>query len=117
AERLRRGEMITIYGDGEQTRDFIHVADVAAVNERAALGPDPGGEPINVASGVETSVLAVIAAMRAILRVDAAVTFTEERAGDVRRSWADITRLRERLGYIPRIGLEAGLRELLGVGG
>lgn len=117
AERLRRGEMITIYGDGEQTRDFIHVADVAAVNERAALGPDPGGEPINVASGTETSVLAVIAAMRAILRVDAAITFTSERPGDVRRSWADISRLRARLGYTPGVDLDAGLRDLLGAAG
>ncbi len=116
AERLRRGELITIFGNGEQTRDFIHVADVAAVTERAALGPDPGGEPINVASGTQTSVLAVIAAMRAILHVDAAIAFTGERAGDVRRSWADITRLRERLGYTPQIGLQDGLRELLGVG-
>jgi UDP-glucose 4-epimerase len=115
ARRLRAGEPITIHGDGEQTRDFIHVRDVAAVNERAALGPDPGPGPYNVGTGSETSVLALLAALRAILRVDATVVFGPERPGDVRRSCADITRLCAWLGHRPAsvtAGLEAGLRDL-----
>jgi UDP-glucose 4-epimerase len=114
AERLACGWTVTIYGDGEQTRDFIHVSDVARVNVLAALGPDPGGDPINVSTGTRTSVLALLAALRTVLRVDAAVVFAPERPGDVRHSQADITRLAQRLGYVPRVDLEAGLRDLVG---
>ncbi|MBI2760615.1 MAG: SDR family NAD(P)-dependent oxidoreductase [Chloroflexi bacterium] len=114
AHRLASGEPIAIHGDGEQSRDFIHVSDVAAVNVRAALGPDPGDGPINVAGGTQTSIMALLAALRTILRADAAIRFGPERTGDVRHSRADITRLRDRLGYTPRASLEEGLRELLG---
>lgn len=114
ARRLAAGETVTILGDGEQTRDFIHVSDVAAINLRAALGPDPGEGALNVGSGGQTSVLALLAAMRAVLRADAAVTFGAERPGDVRHSRADIMRLRGWLGHPPRTALDEGLRELLG---
>jgi UDP-glucose 4-epimerase len=113
-DRLATARTVTIYGDGGQTRDFIHVSDVAAVNALAALGPDPGGEPINVASGERTSVLALLAQVRALLRTDAAVVFAPERPGDVRHSQADVARLRDRLGYTPRTPLRDGLRDLLG---
>lgn len=114
AHRLAAGERVTIYGDGEQTRDFIHVSDVAAINARAALGPDPGGGPINVSTGTRTSILRVLTALRDVLRADAHIVFAPERPGDVRHSQADTSRLHERLDYVPAIGIEAGLRELLG---
>ena len=114
ARRLAAGVPITIHGDGEQTRDFIHVSDVAAINVRAALGPDPGEGAFNVGSGTQTSILALLATLRAALRADATIVFGPERAGDVRCSHADITLLRERLGYTPRMSFEAGIRDLVG---
>ena len=113
ARRLAAGKVVTIPGDGEQTRDFIHVADVAGINARAALGPDPGEGAINVGSGTQTSLLDLLAAMRAVLHADAIIDFAPERPGDVQRSQADITRLREQLGYTPQIDLRAGLQNLL----
>jgi UDP-glucose 4-epimerase len=117
ARRLAAGEPIFIPGDGEQTRDFVHVADVAAVNVRAALGPDPGEGAINVGTGTETSVHALIEALCAALGVRPTLVSVPERPGDVRHSRADITRLRDRLGYTPRVSLAEGLRTLLADGG
>lgn len=111
--RLASGTPITIDGDGEQTRDFIHVTDVAAVNARAALDADPGGGAINVGSGVETSVLGLLSALQVILRADATIRFGPPRPADVRRSCAAIDALRERLGYSPAIALADGLRDLV----
>lgn len=113
---LRAGRPITIHGDGEQTRDLIHVSDIAALNVRAALGSDPGGEPVNVGTGIATSVLGVLASLRELLRADAAVTFVPARAGDVRHSRASIDRLRQVFGYAPRIALRDGLLGLLSDG-
>ncbi len=113
AARLRAGEMLTIDGDGEQTRDFIHVQDVATVNERAALGPYPGPEPINVATGVATSVLGTVALIRQVLRVDAELRFGPPRPGDIRHSRAAVERLRDRTGYQAATPLGYGLAELL----
>jgi UDP-glucose 4-epimerase len=113
---LRERRTITVYGDGEQTRDFIHVSDIAAINLRAALGPDPGGEPLNVGTGMGVSVLGVLGEVRALLKTDAAVVFAPERAGDVRYSRADISRLHARLGYTPRVAFRDGLAALVQAG-
>lgn len=113
ARRLSAGETITVHGDGAQTRDFIHVSDVAAVTARAATGPDPGGEPINVGSGSQTTLLTLLSTLQAELGVQAPIVFGPERVGDVRYSQADITRLRERLGYVPQVELRQGLADLL----
>ena len=113
ARRLMTGEVITLPGDGEHTRDFVQVSDVAAVNARAAVGPDPGEGAINVGTGTRTSLLALLAAIRDVLGVDAVVAHGPERPGDVRHSQADVSRLHERLGYTPRVDLPAGLRDLL----
>jgi UDP-glucose 4-epimerase len=116
AAGLRAGRTLTVHGDGEQTRDLIHVSDVAALNLLAALGPDPGGEPVNAGTGIATSVLGVLNLLRSLLRVDAALSFAPERTGDVRHSCADIGRMQEVFGYTPRVALRDGLADMLGIG-
>jgi UDP-glucose 4-epimerase len=110
---LRERRVVTVHGDGEQTRDMVHVSDVAAITVRAALCADPGGEPINVGAGTGTSVLEVLSTVRGLLHADAAVRFAPERPADVRHSCADVTRLRAWLGYTPSVNLADGLRETL----
>ncbi len=110
---LRAETPLIIDGDGEQTRDFVHVSDVAAVNLRAALGPYPGPEPINIARGRATSVLGLVTLIRHLLRVDAVLRFGPARPGDVRHSWASVSRLQQCLGYEAAIRLEDGLQRLL----
>jgi UDP-glucose 4-epimerase len=109
---LAEGRTPTIYGDGEQTRDYVYVGDVVAANLRAAE-LDVGGA-INVGTGVETSVLDLVEAFRGLDGGDAfEPVHAEARAGEVLRSCLDASRARELLGWEPQVGLADGLRRTL----
>jgi nucleoside-diphosphate-sugar epimerase len=110
---LLSGERPTIYGDGEQTRDFTYVANVVDGVLRAAEAPDAAGRVINVATGTRISLNALLETLARILGVSADARHVEPRAGDVRDSQADIRRARALLGYEPKVGLEEGLRETI----
>ncbi|MFW6335972.1 MAG: NAD-dependent epimerase/dehydratase family protein [Phycisphaeraceae bacterium] len=112
ASRLRRGEAPTIFGDGEQSRDFVYIDNVVHANLLAARHPQPlGGAVFNVACGDRISVKHLAVQMaEAFDRSDLQPHFAEERAGDVKHSQADIAAIREALGYEPRVGFEDGLR-------
>lgn len=104
-----KGEEVRIFGDGEQTRDFIFVTDVAEANLRAAQAPGISGAVINVASGQRTSVNELVAVIGQCLDRGLAARHDPPRAGDVRHSWADIGRARELLGFEPEVDLKRGL--------
>jgi len=109
ADRLWRGEEITIYGDGKQTRDFVHIDD-AVTFFIAALGKASPDAPVcNVATGKETSVLSAAHQIAEILKRKAKVSFAPARMGDIYRSVADIGRAELLLGYKAKIKFEDGL--------
>lgn len=115
AAALRSGKQPTIYGDGKQTRDFVHVANIVEANLLAGASQRPlMGEVFNIGTGVRVSLLEVLQTMAGIFGVKAEPVFAPGRAGDVRDSLADISRARDVLGYEPRVGLEEGLRRLVG---
>lgn len=103
----------TIYGDGEQTRDFTYVANVVDGVLRACEAPGAAGQIINVATGGRISLNMLFEEMRRLVGADVRPAYEEARAGDVRDSQADITRARELLGYVPTVSFEAGLRDTL----
>ena len=98
--RVHEGVPIEIYGDGEQTRDFIYVGDTADLIAQIHDSPDCRGQVLNVATGVETSVNDLV---RRILEVmgapDHPIFHSEERPGDVRRHLADVSKLKNILGH------------------
>ena len=106
-DRLRAGEGVTIFGDGEQTRDFVYVGDVAAA-VLAAIGHDGG--TFNVGTGEETSVNELFEACRRIAGVDAGAEYAPARAGEALRSVVDVSRAERELGWHPHSSLEDGLR-------
>ncbi|HSO01389.1 MAG TPA: NAD-dependent epimerase/dehydratase family protein [Gaiellaceae bacterium] len=106
-ERLRAGAGVTIFGDGEQTRDFVYVGDVVAA-VLAAIGHDGG--TFNVGTGEETSVNVLFEACRRIADVDADAGYAAARAGDALRSVVDVSRAERELGWRPRFSLDEGLR-------
>ncbi|HVC19354.1 MAG TPA: SDR family oxidoreductase [Vicinamibacterales bacterium] len=108
---LAEGRRPTIYGDGEQTRDFTYVANVVDGVLRACGAPGASGTVINVATGGRISLNALFRTLRDILGVRVEPIYAEPRAGDVRDSQADITRARTLLGYEPTVSLEEGLRK------
>ena len=103
------GEPITIYGDGEQSRDFTYVANVIDATLRAADAPDANGRIFNIAAGSPASVNHVAETIGVILGKPVEKRFEPPRAGDIRDSWADISAARETLGYEPRVDLASGL--------
>lgn len=102
------GEPFPITSDGEQTRDFTHVSDVARANIMAAEGEKVGaGEVINIGSGKEYSVNA-IAKM-----IGGETVFIPARPGEVRRTCADTRLAKELIGWEPQVSLEQGLQDLM----
>jgi UDP-glucose 4-epimerase len=113
-DRIEAGEPPLIYGDGNQSIDFVHCRDVAAAN-LAAMRSDVTAGVFNVASGTETSLNDLAALMLKLLgRPDLKPEHREERAiNPVRRCLADTSLARERLGFEARISLPEGLRSLI----
>src|SRR5215204_296764 len=101
----------TIYGDGEQTRDFTYVANVVDGVLRACEADGASGEVINVATGGRISLNQLFITMRDLVGATAEPTYLETRAGDVRDSQADIAKAEQILGYAPTVSFEEGLRE------
>jgi nucleoside-diphosphate-sugar epimerase len=101
----------TIFGDGEQTRDFTYVANVVDGVLRACDAPAASGEIINVATGGRISLNRLFEEMRRLIGADVTPRYAEARAGDVRDSQADISKARRLLGYEPLITFEEGLQK------
>ncbi len=108
-----RGEWPTVYGDGEQTRDWTYIDNVVHGNVLAMKAERTSGETVNVACGGAVTVNAVIAAINNALGKDVPIKYVGERPGDVRHSCADISLARTLLGYEPVIDFEEGLRRAI----
>ena len=111
AKALLENTPPTIYGDGEQTRDFTYVANVVDGVLRAVTAPGASGHVVNVATGTSISLNRLFASMRGIVGSRLEVTYGPVRSGDVKDSLADITRARTLLGYEPLVSFEAGLKK------
>jgi len=105
-----RGESPTIFGDGEQTRDFVMVYDAVQANLLAADAPGAAGRVFNVAAGRRTSLNDLITVIREQTGAKAQPRHAPPREGDVRDSVASLESTRALLGYEPRVALRDGLR-------
>jgi UDP-glucose 4-epimerase len=105
----RRGEEITLYDDGEQTRDFTYVDDVVAANV-AAAERGPAGEVFNIGGGSRVSLNSVLATIESVSDRRLRVRREPRQRGDVRHTAADCSRAMERLGFRPEVDLAEGLR-------
>ena len=111
AKALLEGRPPTIYGDGEQTRDFTYIANVVDGVLRAVKAPDSSGQVINVATGARISLNRLFDVMRQLIGSRVNVSYGPPRDGDVKDSQADISRAKTLLGYEPLVSFEDGLRE------
>jgi UDP-glucose 4-epimerase len=103
------GDEITVYGDGQQTRDFTYVSDIVDANI-AAAGSELRSEVVNIGGGSRVTVLEVLDLIGAIAGKEPRIRFIETQRGDVRHTGADLSRARALLGYEPRVPLPEGLR-------
>jgi nucleoside-diphosphate-sugar epimerase len=111
ATRLLKGERLLIYGDGEQTRDFVNVDDVALANWRA-LERDAAGV-FNIGSGLPTTINGLAGLIQECARKDTGVEHLPPRAGEVRHSVASTEACRRDLGFTPGVPLREGLEKYL----
>jgi nucleoside-diphosphate-sugar epimerase len=107
------GRRPTIYGDGEQSRDFTYVKNVVEANLLACKASGVAGQVFNVACGDRITVNSMLQQINQITGKDIAPVYGDARPGDIKHSQADITRARNLLGYEPKISFEDGLRHTI----
>ncbi len=112
AHRLLHGLPLTVFGDGEQTRDFVNVRDVARVNLLAAQTAGVSGA-FNIASGTSITINQLVELIRDVGGIQPAVEYGPSRQGDVRHSRTDISAARMVLGYEPAVEIADGLAEYM----
>ncbi len=100
---------IHVYDDGEQTRDFTYISDVVEANVRSATEDAAIGEVLNIAGGSRVTVKHVLHLLEEISKQPLSIVFEQKQHGDVRNTFATITRAQQTIGYQPRISLQEGL--------
>ena len=110
---LLRDEPPTIYGDGEQTRDFTYVSDCIMANWQACHAPGIGGEVFNIATGRRIALNRLYRELLSLLGKEVSPIYAPPRQGDIRHSLADITMAKARIQYSPSFDIGAGLKHCL----
>lgn len=109
--RITQKQSLQIYGDGKQTRDFVFVKDVADANYRALISNKVG--IYNVGTGKEISILDLAKLILKLTHANLKINFEQKREGDIRRSVADIKKIKKELNWSPKYDLERGLIETI----
>jgi len=112
-DRLKSGKVPIIFGDGEQTRDFVYVGDVVQANLNAMFAKYSGFRVFNVGSGRQTTLNQLFSQVKDLTGSSIAAANAEARVGDIRHSLSDISQIRKDLAYAPAFSLAEGLRLLL----
>jgi UDP-glucose 4-epimerase len=108
---ILRNQPPTIYGDGEQSRDFTYVDNVVQANLLAARAKETHGEVVNIACGEAVTVNAIIGMINQLLGKNVKPIYAPARAGDVKHSLADITAAKKLIGFKPVVLFRAGLEK------
>jgi UDP-glucose 4-epimerase len=110
--QMLRGERPTIYGDGEQSRDFNYIDNAVAANLLAATAPETevAGQMFNIATGNRFSLNETFEMLKPLTGYTGDVEYAAERAGDIKHSLADISRAQQKLKYEPLVDFKEGLR-------
>ena len=112
-ERVSRGEPVTLFGDGRQTRDFVYVGDLAGLLVQTLSRPETVGQTINVGRGQQCSLIELLEALEKLTGKPVARRFEAARLGDIVHSRADISRLVRLYGKAPATYIVTGLGEIL----
>lgn len=111
---ILKGEL-TIYGDGKQTRDFIHVNDICQAMYLVlnySGGDEIWGSPFHLGTGKETSILELAELIKRLFDKEIKITFAPPRKGEIIRNYSDISKVKEILRFNPRVSLEEGVKQV-----
>jgi UDP-glucose 4-epimerase len=112
-DRVIQKKPLVIYGDGSQTRDFVNVHDIVEAIIRSTRRNQAEGQVINVGTGKPTSVNELAKTILELAGVSTEIRYEKSRAGDIKDSYADISKAEKLLGYAPKVSLRDGLHVLL----
>ena len=113
SDRFREGKAVIVNGDGSQSRDFVYVGDVAKANTIAATTERPVSGIFNCATGVSTTLLDLIAALKDHYPGADAPEHRDDRAGDIKHSLGEASAIKEAFGFVPETPFPLGLKSLL----
>jgi nucleoside-diphosphate-sugar epimerase len=112
--QLFRNMSPTIYGDGEQTRDFVYVKDIVQANLLAMESKNAIGESFNIASGIRTSVNRIAETLKdALGKKNTKNLYLDPRLGDLKHGYANISKAKKMLNYVPSVSFEEGIADLV----
>ena len=117
---------LTVYGDGTQTRDFIHVNDLChaihlclsalekerLTNQRSTDNDKVSGETLHLGTGIETPILDLAKLAKELFDDEIKITFAPERKGEIKRNYSDITKAKIIMGFSPQISLKEGVKSV-----
>jgi UDP-glucose 4-epimerase len=112
-ENCKQNLPLTIYGDGSQTRDFIHVHDAATTILSSSTQKAAEGQIFNLGSGKPTTIQNLACTILKMERKPVNITYSPPRPGDIKHSYADISKAKQLLDYTPRYALKKGLNTLI----
>jgi UDP-glucose 4-epimerase len=111
--KLKNKEIPTIYGDGEQTRDFVFVSDVVEANIKAVTEKDCAGQFFNIATGKKITLNSLLKTLCDIYNIKFNARYEDARKGDIKKSYATIDKAKSRLNWMPSVELKNGLSDLV----
>lgn len=112
-KNMKEGKGLTVFGDGEQTRDFVNVRDVVNANLLAAESDSARGRAINIGTGKTISLNEMIKVLEKLSNKKTETVYKDAREGDIKHSNADISLAKKLLGFNPVVDIEKGLKELI----
>jgi UDP-glucose 4-epimerase len=112
-DQVRKHMPLVVFGDGRQTRDFVHVWDAAEAVLKALENTNVAGEVFNIGFGRATSVNSLAKSVLNLVGANLGIVYEKPRAGDIKASFADISKAEQQLDYRPIVPLEKGLRSLV----
>ena len=111
--RMQDGQAPIIFGDGTQTRDFVHVSDVVQANLLVCERDEAIGQVFNIASGREISLLELVDALNQLLKTNLSAEFAPPRPGDIQHSRGDNSKGATLLDFLPTTSFVDGLKQIL----
>ncbi len=109
--RIRNGNSINVFEDGQESRDFVYIDDVVQATRLAISSPAADPQVFNVGTGIGIDVMTVARTLRDAYSIDVPIEVSGNyRLGDIRHNFADLTRIEAGLGFVPRIGFAEGVR-------
>ena len=109
--KMLKEEKPSVFGDGEQSRDFLYVSNVVEANILASGISEVSGEVFNIAGGEKTTVNSLVKELNEVLGKEIKPAYDDPRSGDIKHSYADISKARKMLKYEPTVSFSEGLRE------